>query len=225
MAFPPDVGDGSPSDIPRHGFLTPAIRRDVADLNRQFLDLALAPALAGDARFAVPEEARSTLQAGGEGLISRVAACPFTLFEVSLACGPLSGVDRGSGVEDSRRSPTDAAMAARAQWFAHMAIILAWRLADHEPLAFRIVLGLSATEELLLNQTRYSDLPGLAHGAMLIRPRWIRYPRYWRLLVRAAAGGGDATLQRAHCAGICMVVADLRGQDGRPTSAPGRERR
>ena len=222
MTRPFDGHDGPAGITPQHGFLTPAIRRDVADLNQQFLSLALEPALSGDERFALPDEVRHTLEAGGESLLVRVAACPFTLFQVSLAHGRLGGP--GPGVEDTRRPLVDAATASRAQSFAHVAVFLAWRLADDEPLAFRVVLGLSAGDELLLNQTRPSDLPRLAGGPQLIRPRWIRHPRYWRLLIRAAAAAGDATLQRVHCAGICMVVADLWGQDGRPMdrSGPGR---
>ena len=222
MTRPFDGHDGPAGITPQHGFLTPAIRRDVADLNHQFLSLALEPALSGDDRFALPVEVRHTLEAGGESLLVRVAACPFTLFQVSLADGRLGGP--GPGVEDNRRPLVDAATASRAQEFAHVALFLAWRLADDEPMAFRVVLGLSAGDELLLNQTRSSDLPRLAGGPQLIRPRWIRHPRYWRLLIRAAAAAGDATLQRVHCAGICTVVADLWGQDGRPMdrSGPGR---
>jgi hypothetical protein len=222
MTRPFDGRDGPPGTIPQHGFLTPTIRRDVADLNHRFLSLALEPALSGDDRFALPEEVHHTLEAGDESLLMRVAACPFTLFQVSLADRRLGGP--GPGVEDNRRPVVDAATASRAQEFAHVAVFLAWRLADDEPMAFRVVLGLSAGDELLLNQTRSSDLPRLAGGPQFIRPRWIRHPRYWRLLVRAAAAAGDATLQRVHCAGICMVVADLWGQDGQPMdrSGPGR---
>jgi hypothetical protein len=219
MTRPPDGRDGSTGNSSGRGFLTPAVRRDISDLNRQFLSLALEPALVGDVRFALPEEVRPLLTAGGDGLLARVAACPFTLFQVSLAHGRPGAL--GSGVEDNRRPLVDAATAARAQSFAHVAVFLAWRLADTEPLAFRIVLGLSVGEELLLNQTRPSDLPRLACTPQLIRPRWLRHPRYWRLLVRAAAAGGDATLQRVHCAGICMVVADLWGRDGHPEDRPG----
>jgi hypothetical protein len=214
----------SADNDPGRGFLTPAIRRDVADLNRRFLDLALEPSLAGDPRFALPDDIPALLRAGGHDLLSRVAACPFTLFQVSLEHGRPSGLDRAAGVEDARRSPIDAATSGRALSFAHVAVFLAWRLADDEPLAFRIVLGLSAGDELLLNQTRHSDLPRLANAPRLIAPRWTGHPRYWRLLVRAAAAGGDATLQRVHCAGICMVVADLWGQDGRPPDRAGRNR-
>jgi hypothetical protein len=217
-------GPGGPGgNVFRQGFLTAAIRRDVADLNRHFLDLALDPALSGDPRFVLPDDVRPALAAGGEDLRSRVSACPFTLFEVSLRHGRLGGA--GPGVEDTRRPLVDAVTSARAQSFAHVAIFLAWRLADDEPLAFRIVLGLSAADELLLNQARPSDLPRLANTPQLIRPRWTRQPRYWRLLVRAAGGAGDATLQRVHCAGICMAVADLRAQDARPPGGAGRGRR
>jgi len=223
MTHLPDGRDGPRGRTPGHGFLTPAIRRDVADLNRQFLSLALEPTLAGDFRFAVPDEVRPALQAGGESLLARVSACPFTLFQVSLAHGRLGGP--GPGVEDTRRPLVDAATSIQAQSFAYVAVFLAWRLADDEPLAFRVVLGLSAGDELLLNQTRPSDLPRLACAPQLIRPRWDRHSRYWRLLVRAAAAGGDATLQRVHCAGICMVVADVWGQEGRPMERPGSAKR
>jgi hypothetical protein len=222
MRHLPDGRDG-PTDRAGHGFLTPAVRRDVADLNRQFLSLALEPALCADVRFALPDEVRPTLQAGGEAVVARVAGCPFTLFQVSLTPRRLGGP--GPGVEDTTRPLVDAATSVGAQSFAHDAAFLAWRLADDEPLAFRVVLGLSAGDELLLKQARPSDLPRIACAPQLIRPRWLGHPRYWRLLVRAAAAGGDATLQRVHCAGICMVVADLWGQEGRPIDRGGSAKR
>ncbi|MGH8838017.1 MAG: hypothetical protein ACRDVO_01960 [Jiangellaceae bacterium] len=50
---PPSEEPHPPGLAPHPGFLTAAIRRDVADVNRQFLDLALEPALADDPRFAL----------------------------------------------------------------------------------------------------------------------------------------------------------------------------
>src|SRR4026209_1058770 len=85
MTRPFDDHDGPAGITPQHGFLTPAIRRDVADLNHQFLTLALEPALSRDDRFAVPDEVRRTLEAGGESLLVRAAAGPLTLFPVSRA--------------------------------------------------------------------------------------------------------------------------------------------
>ena len=110
MTRPPDGRDGSTGNSSGRGFLTPAVRRDISDLNRQFLSLALEPALVGDVRFALPEEVRPLLTAGGDGLLARVAACPFTLFQVSLAHGRPGAL--GSGVEDNRRPLVDAATAA-----------------------------------------------------------------------------------------------------------------
>lgn len=198
-----------PGPAPHYGFLSPAIRRDVADINRQFLELALAPALIDDPRFALPAEVGGGLLAGGEVLTARLAACPFTLFRLSLGQNDALGADRRPGVEDARRPLIDAATCARTHAFAHMALFLARRLADDEPLALRIVLGLSAAEELLLNETRPSDLLRLAHAPELLGPRWTQEARYWRLLLRAAAGDSESTLRRAHCAGICLIVASL----------------
>jgi hypothetical protein len=211
------VPDGSepPGLVSHHGFLTPLLRRDVADVNRQFLELALEPGLAGDPRFALPDEVGRALAMGGEALMSRVAACPFTLFRVTLTPGVGPGVDRRSGVEDARRPLVDAATCARTHAFAHMALFLAWRLADDAPLALRFVLGLSEADELLLNETRPSDLLRLAQAPQLIGPRWLREARYWRLLLRAAASDTESTLRRVHCAGICLVVAGLRLHDAR----------
>lgn len=223
---PPPTGDEAPADsLARQGFLTSSIRRDVSDLNRQYLDLALEPALVADPRVALPEEIRPALLDGGDALLTRLASSPFTLFEVSLGLGSLGGHDRAAGVEDAKRPPIDLATTARVQSFANVAVFLAWRLADGEPLAFRIVFGLSPTDELRLNQARPTDLPRLASAPGLIRPRFARQPRFWRLLVRAASTGSEATLQRVHCAGLCTVIADLPGPDGRPTHPGGRGRR
>jgi hypothetical protein len=214
MKLLPD-GPESPGRMSHHGFLAPSLRRDVADVNRQFLELALEPALAGDPRFELPDEVGRELATGGEALVSRVAACPFTLFRVALTEDGGPAVDRGSGVEDARRPLVDAATCARTHSFAYMALFLAWRLANDAPLALRFVLGLSEAEELLLNETRPSDLLRLAYAPQLIGPRWQRETRYWRLLLRAAVSNTESTLRRAHCAGICLVVAGLRMHDTR----------
>jgi hypothetical protein len=224
MARPSDPPGPPVGPLPAHGLLTPPILRDVADLNRRYLDLALEPTLADDPRFALPDEIRAPLRSGGTGLLGRVAACPFALFQVSLAHCRLGVVEGAAGVEDARRRPVDSATIARTHSFQNVAVFLAWRLADGQPLAFRITLGLSTTDELLLNQTRQSDLPGLANTPQLIRPRWIGHLRFWRLLVPAASAPGEATLQRVHCAGICMIVADLHGPDGRPLGTTQRDR-
>ena len=132
-----------------------------------------------------------SLEAGGEGLLALVAACPFTLFEVSLA--PLASAGGWGGC---RRHPAPAARCCNIVTCTELRgsrSVLAWRLADDEPLAFRVVLacrrGRAAAEP-----ARPSDLTRIAWAAA--HPsRWTRHPRYWRLLIRRAAAGGDATLQ------------------------------
>lgn len=222
---PPLNGPSGPTGPGMPGLLTPAIRRDVADLNRQYLGLAIEPALRVDPRVALPDDVHEPLSSGDEALRVRVASCPFTLFEVSLGQGLPGGYERGPGVEDARRPLVDAATVARMHSFASVAMFLAWRLADGEPLAFRLVFGLPPGDELRLNQARPTELPQLAGAPRLIRPRWLHHPRFWRLLLRAAAAGSDATLQRVHCAGICMVIADLQCRERGPPQPDARGRR
>lgn len=224
MTEPRDPWDFESASPLRGGLLSGAVLRDIFDLNRQFVGLCLESSLRGDPCFTIPEDAWVLLRDGGPELLERLTCCPFTLFELGLQGSPVRISDASTRVEDARRIPVDAATVARVHAFANVAVFVAWRLADEDPLALRLAMGLATGAERVLNETRASDLPALANRAQLVRPRWQHHPHYWALLARAAGAASDALLRHAHCSGICMIVADLY-QGAAPPHGPQRRRR
>jgi hypothetical protein len=203
---------GSPDEtcdtLVRGSLLTPTVRRDVADLNRQFLELGLTPELAGDARFAWSEPVRHGLLETDEVTRGRMAACPFTFFELLLPPDRSGSVAEPGRVEDAGWPAAPGLMATRWLSFAHLALFLAWRLADSAPLATRIALGLSPSSELRLNEMCPSQLVQLATWPGLIRPRWPAHLQFWAMLAGAGRRNTTVALQWAHCVGICLLGAD-----------------
>jgi len=84
MPREPGLPDETCDSLIRGSFLTASVRRDVADLNRQFLELGLSPDLAGDARFAWSDPVRCGSSRPTTQTRARMAACPFTFFELLL---------------------------------------------------------------------------------------------------------------------------------------------
>jgi hypothetical protein len=208
------------------GVLTPAIRRDLADLNRQFLELGLSPALASDPRFAWSEPVRSGLAQTDAATRDRMAACPFALFELRLPRTPGEGRPSTAGVEDAASGGGLAdPWLGRCLAFAHFALFVALRLADAAPLATRIALGLSPADELRLNEMCPSEAARMAASTEAFRPRWPAHPRFWAMLRGAARSNSGADLRWAHCVGICLLGTEIGAQaasDGAARTLPRR---
>lgn len=207
------------------GVLTPAIRRDLTDLNRQFLELGLAGELAADPRFAWSEPVRVRLAATDATTRDRMAACPFALFELRLPRPAPAGEVSASRVADGAARPGPGEpWSGRCLAFAHFVLFVALRLADAAPLATRIALGLSPGDELRLNELCPSEAARLAASPEAIRPRWPAHPRFWDMLRRAASADSPPALRLAHCAGICLLVSELNppGAAATPSRRPQR---
>lgn len=201
-----------PDLLAQGGVLTPAIRRDLADLNRQFLELGLQAELAQDPRFAWSEPVRTRLLRADSSTLGRLASCPFALFGIRLPASQADGRPMPSRIEDAA-----AGIAGRDPWqgrclaFAHSALFVALRLADTAPLAARIALGLSPGAELRLNEMCQSEVAQLAARPEVIHPRWPAQPRFWVMLLGAARQNLPTSRQWAHCFGICLLGPDLDG--------------
>lgn len=212
----------------RGNLLGPAIRRDIADLNRLFLELGVEDALEEDPRFAVAETIRRALRACDADARNRLADAPFCLFHLRLP----TSLPVGDRVADARPpAPLDALLADRCQAFVLLALSVARHLAGGTPLTPRIVLGVAVEEETRLAALTPSDVARIASQPGLVRPRWPRHERFWAMLVGAAREGDPVLLRWAHCAGLCLITAGAdtpivpldptRGRPRRPRGAGG----
>lgn len=189
----------------RSTVLGPTVRRDIADLNREYLEISLSPEMQDDPRFAWSEPVRRSLLEADPGTRGRMAASPFSFFELRLPSPDPRGVAEPGRVEDGGSPLVAGTAAARCASFVHLALFLAWRLADAEPLATRIALGLPPAAELRLNEMSPSQLVQLAAWPGLVRPRWPDHQRFWSLLASASRHDSVIALQWAHCIGICLL--------------------
>jgi hypothetical protein len=210
-------GRGRAPDAPDHGrIFTRSVRRDLTDLNRQYLELGLRGDPGADPLFAWSEEVRREIEAAAPTVLERMAACPFALFEICFPCGnPLPGADPGNElgrVEDRAQcGGQGAARTAACIAFTHGALFTAWRLADSVPLAARIAFALSPAAELELNDTCPTRIAWLANHPGVLRARWPRQPRFWERLRNAAQVDSSQSLQWAHCFGICLIDGERLG--------------
>lgn len=224
--FPP-LSPGPATDLASRGdLLAPVIRRDIADLNRQYLALNLEPQLGDDPRFRLSP----ALQAGVAGCSpearERLASCPFSLFQLHLPDPADTTLHGGGRVADGQAQPVlDAAMAAQCAAFALLSVSVARQIADAQPLSPRLALGVSAAAEARLTGMRPSELARVSTWPGLIRPRWPCHERYWGMLIAAARGPDPGALQRAHCVGLCLVSGAPVGALAVPACAARRRAR
>jgi len=201
---PPTPGPGTEL-TGRGNLLGPVIRRDLADLNRQFLELSLDPSLGNDARFCHSAAVRAGLAGCSAEALERLALCPFSLFQLRLP-EPMGTAPFSAGRVADARMPQqlEIATTARCQSFVLLSLSVARQLADGVPLSPRIALGVTAHVETRLAAMGPSELACLAAWSGLVRPRWPRHDRYWGMLIAAACGTDPEWLQWAHCVGLCL---------------------
>jgi hypothetical protein len=190
----------------RHGLLPPDLRRDLADLNAQYLDVGLDAQPGMDPRFAWSEGVRLRLAAADRQTRTRMAAVPFALFRLVLP--PEGGFDRARGIADLPWPAAGPGWQGRCLSFAHQAAFFARRLLDGAPLAARLVLDLPPDAQALLAGLCPSEVAAAAAHPGLIRPRWPGHLRFWEWLEAAARSDSDSALQWANCMGMCLLGAD-----------------
>jgi hypothetical protein len=208
----------------RGNLLDPEIRRDIADLNLQYLELALQPSLDEDPRFALAQPVRRTLAACTADALQRLANCPFSLFQLSLP-DPQHALQPAAGRVADERQPLafEPVIAARCQAFVLLSLSVARQLAGSAPLSPRIALGVSADVERRLAAMGPSELALLSGWSGLIRARWPRHEKFWGMLIGAARSTEPVPLRWAHCAGLCLLAAGDNAAE--PASgAPSRRR-
>jgi hypothetical protein len=197
---------------PSRSLLPDSVRREITELNRQFL----ARVVADDS------EARPICWRGSDGpalhvpaLLDALAPCPFTLFELRLETDASMNVDVALPA-----GPSASAHCVHREALAQSALTLAWRLAESSPLSMRLALGLSATAELVMNEIRVTSLPLRARIPGQLGTRWIGHRGFWNALLGAARAGDGALLAHVHCLGITLLVGELGVRPPGSATAP-----
>lgn len=185
--------------------LDPAVRRDIADLNRLFLAHALDPGHGADCWFQLPAATVRRLAEVPAEARERAACSPISLFELALPRDDEAPPWRLESVADTDAEFADRARDQTRRSFGLVALSVARRLAESVPYSSRIAFGLGSTAEARLSALTPSDSFRLASWPGLVRPRWPGHSRYWSLLAEAAAGTVQADLNWAYSAGLCLL--------------------
>jgi hypothetical protein len=197
----------SPAGTQAHvgNLLHPGVRRDIADLNRLFLDRALDPALRDDAWFQLPAATVGRLSAATTEALERAAGSPICLFELAIPAVDELAPWAAGAVNDAVAGADADAFSESRRSFGLVALGVARRLAEGTPLSSRLAFGFDEDDELRLTNLSPSAAYRLAAWPGLVQPRWHAYPRYWHLLADAATGGCSETLHWAYAAGFCLL--------------------
>ena len=185
--------------------LSPAVRRDIADLNRLFLAHALDPGHGADSWFQLPAATVKRLVEVAPEARERAACSPISLFELALPRDEEAPPWRLQSVADTDADFANRARGETRRAFGLVALSVARRLAENVPFSSRIAFGLGSTCEARLSALSPSDSFRLASWPGLVRPRWPGHSRYWSLLAEAAAGTVQADLKWAYSAGLCLL--------------------
>lgn len=196
---------GDDAGLPQGNLLNARVRRDIADLNRLFLERALHPTHGLDPWFRLPAPAVDRLRAASPDALERAARCPFALFELALppcdepetwAVDAVADDPEGGLLEQTQRE------ARRAFGVAALGLVRA--LTEGAPLAPRLTFGLRAGTEARLAAFSLADSYRVAIWHGLIRPRWHLHERYWNLLAELVPS--EEGVRWAYAAGVCLLV-------------------
>jgi hypothetical protein len=189
----------------------------LAELNEQSLLLLVAQA-------AVPERTTQPLMRELAELwskldaeaLKRAAACPYLLMDTGFADPSRWLWARGQQVLERERGPLVPFFTIpKAAALMRTVLTYGWHLAQSQPAAARLLLGMSAPCVKLVRDCTLSQMAELAdkHPAWL-QPRWPQRVRIWRELLMAAAAGEGPALQQARLRGLQILAADARASGG-----------
>jgi hypothetical protein len=198
-----DRAPNRPQTGVHHGnLLNAGVRRDIADLNRLFLEHALDPAHRTDPWFAVPSAPAEQLRTASPDAQERAAQSPFTLFEVHVP-QPVEArtLDAVADATGAIRSDVHRDEIRRAFGLAALAVVR--RLTEGVPMSSRIAFGLERAAEARLCAFSLSESYRVAAWPGLIRPRWTSHERFWQALAERSVRGEQ--LHWAYATGLCLL--------------------
>lgn len=137
----------------------------------------------------------------------RLAQCPYLLLDAGFA--EPARWQTGLGVQEAGASRGEpCGPGADPAWIAlrRRTLLLGWHLARSQPLAARVLLGMSAASAECIAARRLIDLEELAEGAGRMAPRWAQQPQVWRQLLRASHAAAEE-LRWTQLRGLQLLAA------------------
>jgi hypothetical protein len=184
----------------------------LAELNAECLGLLAARAAQGIDRLAPPllRELRGAWADLPNQAVRRLAAAPFSLFDLGFARAPRWLETRARGVsEQSQRSENPYFTPDAARTITRRMLVYAWHLARSRPRAACLVFGSTLTSVEALAACSLSALEAAAEGnADALQPRWAQQVPFWRELLSAASAGTDTRLRELLLGGIQRLAAE-----------------
>lgn len=187
----------------------------LAELNAECLGLLAARAAQTAGRLGHPllADLRDEWTDLPNQAVRRLAAAPFSLFDVGFARAPRWLETRARGVSDQAQraeNPFFAVDAARS--VTRRMLVYAWHLARSRPRAACLVFGTTIPAVEALAACSLSTLEAAAEGnADALQPRWSHHVGFWRELLYAASAGADTRLRELLLGGIQRLAAETLG--------------
>jgi hypothetical protein len=184
----------------------------LAELNAECLGLLALRAAQGGRRPAVPLLAvlADEWAALPSPALRRLAAAPFSLFDVGFARAPRWLETRARGVnERSQRTDNPFFEPEAARAITRRMLVYAWHLARSRPRAACLVFGSTLPSVEALAACSLCTLEAAADGnSDALKPRWANQVSFWRELLAAASAGTDTRLRELLLGGIQRLAAE-----------------
>lgn len=185
----------------------------LAELNAECLGLLATYAADLAVRRSAPAllvELRSEWADLSAQAVRRLAAAPFSLFDVGLGHAPRWLELRAPGVHDQSSSAEPCFFEpAEARSIARRMLVYGWHLARSRPRAACLVFGASIAAVESLAACSLSALETIAErNADSLRPRWAGQITFWRALLAAASATADNRLRELLLGGIQRLAAE-----------------
>jgi hypothetical protein len=142
--------------------------------------------------------------------VRRLAAAPFSLFDVGIVHAPRWLELRARAVHDAAQRAEPAFFdVAAGRSIARRMLVYGWHLARSRPRAACLVFGSSIQCIDSLAACSLAGLEAVAEGAGdSLKPRWSGQPAIWRELLEAASAGADKRLHELLLGGIQRLAAE-----------------
>ncbi|HTU67977.1 MAG TPA: hypothetical protein VMF52_18655 [Steroidobacteraceae bacterium] len=142
--------------------------------------------------------------------VRRLAAAPYSLFDLGFARAPRWLETRARGVSDEAPRTAERFFEPDiARSITRRMLVYAWHLARSRPRAACLVFGSTIQSVEALAACSLSTLEAAAeNNAESLRPRWTQHIPFWRELLSVASAGTDTRLRELMLGGIQRLAAE-----------------